>query len=151
MRNAPERTCDQNVRFVGSTLQLATDVSAVGAHPVIRMMRWLQDAQGAERLSHVIWLAPVRRSRPDRQIHHARRPSYLAVIPCLPIRATLPLHLPRAMNVLNAAKPPDVLVQPGPDDSVSKLAFNPVADYLAVGSWDHQVSREGRPVDGARN
>lgn len=43
------------------------------------------------------------------------------------------------MNVLNAAKPPDVVVQPGPDDSVSKLAFNPVADFLAVGSWDNQV------------
>lgn len=43
------------------------------------------------------------------------------------------------MNVLNAAKPPDVVVQPGPDDSVSKVAFNPVADFLAVGSWDNQV------------
>lgn len=44
------------------------------------------------------------------------------------------------MNVLNAAaKPQDVVVQPGPDDSVSKLAFNPVADFLAVGSWDNQV------------
>ncbi|KAI5452041.1 RNA export factor gle2 [Naganishia albida] len=43
------------------------------------------------------------------------------------------------MNVLNASKPPDVPVQPGPDDSVSKLAFNPVADFLAVGSWDNQV------------
>ncbi|KAJ9098754.1 hypothetical protein QFC21_004402 [Naganishia friedmannii] len=44
------------------------------------------------------------------------------------------------MNVLNAAaKLQDVVVQPGPDDSISKLAFNPVADFLAVGSWDNQV------------
>ena len=47
------------------------------------------------------------------------------------------------MNVLNAAaKPQDVVVQPGPDDSISKLAFNPVADFLAVGSWDNQVRRK---------
>jgi hypothetical protein len=34
----------------------------------------------------------------------------------------------------------DVALTPGPDDSVSKLEFSPTADFLAVASWDSQVS-----------
>jgi len=45
------------------------------------------------------------------------------------------------MNVLNSApKPNDVPLEPGPTDSVTRIEFNPVVDYLAVGSWDNQVS-----------
>ncbi|KAG7553615.1 hypothetical protein FFLO_02970 [Filobasidium floriforme] len=44
------------------------------------------------------------------------------------------------MNVLNSApKPNDVPLEPGPTDSVTRIEFNPVVDYLAVGSWDNQV------------
>ena len=44
------------------------------------------------------------------------------------------------MNVLNSApKPNDVPLEPGPSDSVTALEWNPVVDYLAVSSWDHQV------------
>jgi hypothetical protein len=56
---------------------------------------------------------------------------------------TLPHHrkIP-VMNVLNSApKPNDVPLEPGPTDSVTRIEFNPVVDYLAVGSWDNQVSR----------
>lgn len=46
------------------------------------------------------------------------------------------------MNVLNSApKTNDVPLEPGPSDSVTRIEFNPVVDYLAVGSWDNQVSR----------
>lgn len=34
----------------------------------------------------------------------------------------------------------DIEVPEPPSDSISSLAFSPVADYLAVGSWDNNVS-----------
>jgi hypothetical protein len=34
----------------------------------------------------------------------------------------------------------DVEVADPPTDSISSLAFSPQADYLAVGSWDNNVS-----------
>jgi mRNA export factor len=35
----------------------------------------------------------------------------------------------------------DVEVADPPPDSISTLSFCPVADFLAVGSWDNNVSR----------
>lgn len=35
----------------------------------------------------------------------------------------------------------DIEVPEAPTDSISSLAFSPAADYLAVGSWDNNVSR----------
>jgi WD40 repeat protein len=60
---------------------------------------------------------------------------------------TLPHHRKIfVMNVLNSApKPNDVPLEPGPTDSVTRIEFNPVVDYLAVGSWDNQVSRNRGP------
>jgi hypothetical protein len=50
------------------------------------------------------------------------------------------------MNVLNSApKPNDVPLEPGPTDSVTRIEFNPVVDYLAVGSWDNQVGHDYGP------
>ncbi|KZV90570.1 WD40 repeat-like protein [Exidia glandulosa HHB12029] len=37
------------------------------------------------------------------------------------------------------ATQPDIEVADAPDDSISSMAFCPVADYLAVGSWNNQV------------
>jgi mRNA export factor len=34
----------------------------------------------------------------------------------------------------------DIEVADPPTDSISSLAFSPQADYLAVGSWDNNVS-----------
>ncbi|EJD48893.1 WD40 repeat-like protein [Auricularia subglabra TFB-10046 SS5] len=39
----------------------------------------------------------------------------------------------------NASAERDIEVSDPPDDSISSLAFCPVADYLAVGSWNNQV------------
>jgi mRNA export factor len=36
--------------------------------------------------------------------------------------------------------PPDVEVADPPADSISALSFSGAADYLAVGSWDNNVS-----------
>jgi mRNA export factor len=33
----------------------------------------------------------------------------------------------------------DVAVKEPPPDSISQIAFSPVADYLAVSSWDNKV------------
>ena len=43
----------------------------------------------------------------------------------------------------------DVTLVAPPDDSISELAFSPVADYLAVTSWDkkmriYQVNEQGQ-------
>jgi WD40 repeat protein len=34
----------------------------------------------------------------------------------------------------------DIEVPEAPTDSISSLSFSPAADYLAVGSWDNNVS-----------
>ena len=49
----------------------------------------------------------------------------------------------------------DIEVADPPTDSISSLAFSPQADYLAVGSWDNNVSSPRRwccvrVVDGIR-
>lgn len=36
----------------------------------------------------------------------------------------------------------DIEVPEAPTDSISSLAFSPAADYLAVGSWDNNVSSD---------
>ncbi|ORY97808.1 WD40-repeat-containing domain protein [Syncephalastrum racemosum] len=33
----------------------------------------------------------------------------------------------------------DIPIHSGPDDTISELAFSPVADYLSVSSWDNQI------------
>lgn len=38
-----------------------------------------------------------------------------------------------------AAVEKDVEVADPPGDSISSLAFSPIQDYLAVGSWDNNV------------
>lgn len=46
------------------------------------------------------------------------------------------------MNSLSGKQPlNDVPIDPAnsPTDSISKLEFNPMADFLAVASWDSQV------------
>ena len=45
-----------------------------------------------------------------------------------------------AANVSSAPEK-DVEVADPPPDSISSLAFCPVADFLAVGSWDNNVSQ----------
>jgi len=40
-----------------------------------------------------------------------------------------------------AAVEKDIEVVNPPPDSISCLAFSPVADFLAVGSWDNNVSQ----------
>merc|ERR1712093_51847 len=40
---------------------------------------------------------------------------------------------------VNEAIANDVELSNGPSDSISSLAFSPIADYLAVASWDNQV------------
>jgi mRNA export factor len=44
-----------------------------------------------------------------------------------------------AANVSSAPEK-DVEVADPPPDSISSLSFCPVADFLAVGSWDNNVS-----------
>lgn len=44
-----------------------------------------------------------------------------------------------ATNVSSAPEK-DVEVADPPPDSISSLSFCPVADFLAVGSWDNNVS-----------
>ena len=41
---------------------------------------------------------------------------------------------------VSATAEKDVEVSDPPPDSISSLAFCPVADFLAVGSWDNNVS-----------
>jgi len=45
---------------------------------------------------------------------------------------------PTAANVSSAPEK-DVEVADPPPDSISSLSFCPVADFLAVGSWDNNV------------
>ena len=44
----------------------------------------------------------------------------------------------------------DFEVQQPPDDSISKIAFSPNANYLIAGSWDNNVRRasatQSRPL-----
>lgn len=51
---------------------------------------------------------------------------------------------------VNEAIANDVEVPNAPQDSISALAFSPVADYLAVASWDNQVRiyEVGQSVNG---
>ena len=37
----------------------------------------------------------------------------------------------------------DVQIVPGPTDTVSEISVCPVADFIAVSSWDNQVSDGG--------
>ena len=43
-------------------------------------------------------------------------------------------------NALTSQVPPDIEVAEPPADSISALAFCPVADYLAAASWNGEVS-----------
>jgi hypothetical protein len=52
------------------------------------------------------------------------------------------LHSERLYTQMTSALNPnasDILVSPGPSDTVSEISFCPVADFLAVSSWDNQV------------
>jgi mRNA export factor len=42
---------------------------------------------------------------------------------------------------VSSAPEKDLEVTDPPPDSISSLSFCPVADFLAVGSWDNNVSR----------
>lgn len=44
-----------------------------------------------------------------------------------------------ATSTTAATAEKDIEVADPPPDSVSSLAFSPLADYLAVGSWDNNV------------
>lgn len=44
-----------------------------------------------------------------------------------------------AASTSTATQDKDIEVVDPPPDSISSLAFSPVADYLAVGSWDNNV------------
>lgn len=113
-------------------------LSAVFAHRLHRESEWRtqQDDHGRSR----DLAGPVHYADHVDGIHHVD--FCRTLIPVTVQSHRLPSFPSLVMNVLNAAKPPDVVVQPGPEDSISKLAFNPVADFLAVGSWDNQVRRE---------
>lgn len=45
-----------------------------------------------------------------------------------------------ATNNTNTPAEKDIEVANPPTDSISSVSFSPVADYLAVGSWDNNVS-----------
>lgn len=73
----------------------------------------------------------------------SRRVKLARVVTCAQtITTTLPTlndmsSLFRATSSAPAKK--DVEVADLPQDSISSLSFSPVADYLAVGSWDNNV------------
>lgn len=50
-------------------------------------------------------------------------------------------------TTLAAPTDKDVELVDPPPDSISSIAFSPAADYLAVGSWDNNVSRDWATSD----
>lgn len=40
----------------------------------------------------------------------------------------------------------DVMIQPGPSDTTSDIAFCPIAEFVAATSWDNAVSMIGSGV-----
>ena len=63
-------------------------------------------------------------------------------MPC-PVSRRYQWRSPTGLTLLATAAtandPKDVEVADPPPDSISAISFSPVADFLAVGSWDNNV------------